>query len=142
MIAEPSMQGNKFDHNKRWVNLIILCQAVKPNHNLQYDIGTDFCIEDPVSTSFHLTINCPLIQEPQPLPDFQWNVTLNGTEILLDDQELSVLTENGSLTLNGTVNIGFDQTSTLDVTCEVSNIFGNDTVNTSISLCRKCFFPM
>ena len=122
------------------MNLIILCQAVKPNHNLQYDIGTDFCIEDPVNTSFHLTIDCPLTKELHSLPDFQWKVILNGTEILLDDHELSVLTENDRLALNGTVSIGFDQTSmTLDVTCEVSNRFGNDTANTSISLCSKCF---
>ena len=123
---------------------IILCQAVKPNHNLHYNIGTDFCIEDPVNTSFHLTINCPLTQVPQPLPDFQWNVTLNGIDLCCEELTsfgLSAYTENDTFTLNGTVSIGFDQMSTLDIICEVSNIFGNDTANTSISLCSKCFFP-
>ena len=107
-------------------------QADKPNHNLQYDIGTDFCIEDPVNVSFHLMINCLLTQELIASPKFQWTVTLNGRDLSYEE-----LTASGSstFTLNGTVNIGFGQK--IVVTCEVSNDFGSDTEKTLINKCGK-----
>ena len=94
-----------------------------------------------MNTSFHLTIYCPLTQEPLP-PEFQWKVTLNGLDLSYEEMTsfgLSSYMENDTFTLNGTVNI--NQTSTLDITCEVSsnnNMFGHDTEKTSISLCGKC----
>ena len=116
-------------------------QADKPNHNLEYDIGTDFCIEDPVNVSFHLMINCLLTQEPIASPKFQWNVTLNGTDLSyeeLTDFGLSAYTESSTFTLYGIVDIGFGQTSTLiAVTCEVSNDFGSNTEKTLINKCGK-----
>ena len=118
-------------------------QTVKPNHNLQYDIGTDFCIEDPVNTSFYLTINCPLTQEPLPSPEFQWNATLNGKdrsyEEILSTFGLSTMSyiENGTFSLSGTLNTEFDHASMINVTCKVSNDFGSDIERTSISLCSK-----
>ena len=123
------------------INMIyVLYHTDKPNHSLKYDIGTHFCIEDPVNTSFHLTINCPLTQELPTPPQFQWKVTLNGIDLSHEEIitfGLSVYTENDTFTLSGTISIGFDQTSILDVTCEVSNDFGNDTEKTSISMCSK-----
>ena len=94
-----------------------------------------------MNTTFHLIINCPLnlTQEPLPPPEFQWKVTLSGLDLSHEEMTsfgLNSYTENGTFSLNGTVNI--NQTSTLDVTCEVSNKFGNDTEKTSISLCGKC----
>ena len=122
------------------MNILIYLNLLtaKPNHNLQYNIGTDFCIEAPVNTTFQSTINCPLTQKPQLEPYFQWTVTLNGTNLSYEEITsfgLSVYANNGTFNLNGTISI--DQTSTLVVTCEVSNIFGNDTETTSISLCGK-----
>ena len=122
------------------MNMIFLL-ADKPNHSLQYDIGTDFCIEDPVNSSLHLTINCPLSREPNPEPNFEWNIALNGRDnntINLTRFVSSSDMENDTLTLNGMVNI--TQTSTLDITCEVSNRFGNDAEKTSISLCSKYMY--
>ena len=90
-----------------------------------------------MNTTF--TINCPLTQEPQPEPRFRWIVTLNGPGTDLSYEEITSfglnVYENDTFILNGTVNI--NQASTLVVTCEVSNTFGNDTETTSISLCGK-----
>ena len=104
--------------------------AVKPNHELEYNIGADFCVEDPMSTSFHSTITCLLVRDAIPPPDFRWNVTLNGTELTSNSEYV-----NDTLFLTGP--IGLDNTSTLEVICEVSNDFGSDSANTSISLCSK-----
>lgn len=116
-------------------------QADKPNHNLQYDIGAEFCIEDPVNISFHLMINCLLTQALQTPLQFQWNVTLNGRDLSQEELTsfgLSAYNESSTFTLDGVINIGFGQTSTLIiVTCEVSNDFGNDAKKTLINVCGK-----
>ena len=127
------------------INIYYVKNAVKPNHNLQYDIGTDFCIEDPVNTSFHLTINCPLTQEPLPLPEFWWIINLNGRDLSYEEIVsfgLSVYPGYGTFSLNGTVNTEFDDASMINITCEISNDFGNDTERTSIGLCSKLFLFM
>ena len=103
------------------------CTTVKPNHALQYNIGTNFCVEDPMSTSFHSTITCQLVEDPIPPPDFVWNVTLKGTELTSNSEY-----ENDILVLTGPIRL-----DTLEVICDVSNDFGSDTANTSISLCSK-----
>ena len=105
--------------------------TVKPNHELLYNIGTDYCVEDPMSTVFYSSITCELIQTALPQPEFLWNVTLNGTEL----SSSNVYCENDTLTLIGPIKL--DNTSTLDVTCDVSNIFGSDSAITSISLCSR-----
>ena len=102
---------------------------VKPNHELQYDVGTDFCVEDPMS--FQSIIICQLERDPIPAPDFMWNVTLNGIELHSDN----VYYENGTLNLTGPIRL--DNTSRIYVICDVTNDFGSDTANTSISLCSK-----
>lgn len=131
-------------------NILVIClirnvefvyiHAVKPNHDLQYNIGTDFCIEDPTN-NFHSMVICQLDQEPNPRPEFRWTTTLNRNNLSFDDLNnlsLSVSdTENDTIIINGTIMIGFDQNSTLDVTCEVANSIGKDTGKTSISLCSK-----
>ena len=82
------------------------------------------------------------MQEPWPPPQFQWNVTLNGSDLTNDLTSFVSISynvmENDTLIINGTVNI--DHASALDVTCEVSNMFGNDTKKTVIRLCGKCWF--
>ena len=81
--------------------------------------------------SFQSTIICRLEEDPIPEPEFMWNVTLNGTELPLD----SVYYENGTLNLNGTTML--DNTSAVNVICNVSNIFGWDIANTIITPCGK-----
>ena len=95
-----------------------------------------------MTSNFHSTINCSL-RTPLLQVNISWNVTLNGRDLLDDEMStfgLSVYDENDILILNGTINI--DQASTLDITCEVSNIHGNDTRKTSISLCSKCLIVL
>ena len=110
----------------------IIIVIVKPNHRLEYNVGTDFCVEDPMSTNFSSIIICLLEEEPIPPAEFVWNVTLDGTD--LDDNVYFY--ENGTLNLTGPVTVD-NTSSTIDVICHVSNIFGSDTANTSISLCGK-----
>ncbi len=110
--------------------------AVKPNHELQYNIGTDFCVEDPMNSKFYSTIICRLEEDALPTPEFLWNVTLNGTEFNSTFAS-NLYYENGrSLRIIGPIKL--DRTSTLDIICHVSNIFGIDTATTSVSLCGKC----
>ena len=116
----------------------LLYQVDKPNHDLQYDIGTDFCIEDPMNTSFHLTINCPLTQELLIPPHYQWSAFFNGISL----EEISTIgisahAETDTLTLSGIISVVFDQASKINITCEVSNVFGSDTEKTLISMCGK-----
>ena len=114
--------------------------VAKPNHKLLYTAGNDFCIEDPVHTSFHSKIVCPLVQEPLPPPEFQWRITLNESDLTLNFDDIAVYVDrtyrdSDTLIFSGTVFTELN--SVLNVTCDVSNSFGNDTGTTSISLCGK-----
>ena len=113
--------------------------TVKPNHELQYNIGTDFCVEDPMSLKSIIT--CQLEEDVLPTPEFLWNITVNGTD---SEVNFNLLTferdfyyENDSLRLVGPINLDLTSTLSLDIECYVSNMFGNDTATTSISLCGK-----
>ena len=117
--------------------------AVKPNHELQYNVGIDFCLEDPTSY-FQLMIICLLTQESQPPPEFRWTLILHNAILYLNSEDnimyhygLSVYQDNDTLTLNGTLTDGSDDNLSLDITCGVSNIYGYDSESTSISLCGK-----
>ena len=120
-------------------SLIII--TVKPNHELQYNIGTDFCVEDPMSSKFHSIITCQLEGDALPTPEFLWNVTVNGTDSEVKFNLLSFerdfYYENDSLRFVGPINFDLTSTLSLDIECYVSNMFGNDTATTSISLCGK-----
>ena len=116
------------------VNNKSLC-AAKPNHKLNYTVGTDFCLED---TSFPFVIICRLKEEPIPLPEFQWKIALNETDITVGDIEVSgTYFNNDTLTFSGSVITELDQYSILSVNCIASNFFGGDTGNTSIIICGK-----
>jgi lipoprotein NlpI len=88
-----------------------------------------------MSSMFHSTIICQLEEDSLPSPEFLWNITLNETEFNNLTFERNVFYENDSLRLIGPIKL--DLMSTLNVECHVSNIFGNDTAITSISLCGK-----
>lgn len=98
-----------------------------------------------MNSSFHLTIRCPLekFNDTQgSLPEFLWKVTLNRRDVSYEEMTslgISSSIENDTFTLNGTIDI--NQTSALDVTCEVSDMFGevHDRKNTSVSVCGKCY---
>ena len=113
----------------------------KPNHNLTYTAGTEFCLEDPVNTPFQITITCPLANEPQPPPMFHWSIyynIFNDSESDLDDSlpSLQVFNDNSdTLILIGTV--GLDGESTLSISCIVDNLYGYDVRTTEISPCGE-----
>ena len=114
---------------------IVLC-AAKPNHKLNYTVGTDFCLED---TSFPFVIICYLEDEPVPPPKFQWKITLNETDIIIGDIEVNgTYFDNDTLIFSGNAITELDQYSILRVTCIASNSFGSDTGNTNVKICGKC----
>ena len=116
------------------------CCAEKPNHNLMYSIGSDFCIEDPMNTPFLVTIMCRLENEPQPPPEFHWSILYNNTKVDLSGlSSLQVFNESDALYLSGTLELGesVSQSDSLTITCTVDNLYDNDTENTLISLCGK-----
>ena len=84
-----------------------------------------------MSTGFRSFIVCRLAEIALPLPEFLWNVTLNGTAL----PSSNVYHENDTLALIGPISL--NDTSTLDVICDVSNIFGIDSATTTISLCSR-----
>ena len=120
-------------------SLILLC-AEKPNHNLMYSIGSNFCIEDPMNSPFQVTIACPLENEPQPPPEFHWSILYDDTELDLDDSMmtsihgLNVVNRSDMLILKGIIGL---KLNTLSLGCVVDNQYGNDIENTSISVCGE-----
>lgn len=114
--------------------------ADKPNHHLQYEIGTDFCLEDPSKISTLLRIDCPLKREPLPKPIYEWTIVLNQeTEVNPEASNLQSLgvhmfgEDNRSINLNAT--IALRNYMTIIVRCTVENLFGNDTETTTIDVC-------
>ena len=122
---------------------VIKCCAAKPNHELLYTAGTDFCLEDSVQhISFGPIIVCPLVEKPIPPPCFKWKITLNETDLTFDEIEVymkdnGTYYENDTLVFSGNVFTELNYHSVLNISCDVSNSFGNDTRTTSISLCGK-----
>ena len=104
---------------------------------MQYNIGTDFCLEDP-TTNFYLWITCLLIQDPLPPPEFQWILNSRdlSSEVMYHYHGLSVYQDGNTLTLNGTLD-QLNNSLILDIICVVENMYGNDTESTSINLCGK-----
>ena len=103
-----------------------------------YSIGSDFCIEDPVQSPFQATVLCHLENEPQPPPEFYWILYYNDTDHELDAVSTGLQIFNKSdnvLTLSGTIELGEDVL--LTIACYVENQYGNDTENTTISLCGE-----
>ena len=111
----------------------------KPNHNLHYKIGTDFCLENPSSTNVLLRIDCPLERDPLPEPIYNWTMILNETEVNLKashQRSLGVHTfSEGSPSIDLNATIALRNYTTITVKCTVENLFGNDTETTTISVC-------
>ena len=83
-------------------------------------------------------ITCRLKEEPLPLPTFQWIITLNETDLAIAVGNITVngmYLDNDTLVFPGNVITELDQYSVLNVTCNVSNPFGNATRTTSIKIC-------
>ena len=126
--------------------ILVFTLAAKPNVKLEYNIGTSFCIEDPVNTSVQFTVICTLEELGVPTPDLQLNIFLDGTNLDSNNSNISIMilsTNNyaGNVTFNDTMivegTIQMDSQSTLLITCMVNNTFGTHIVTTSIRLCGK-----
>ena len=89
-----------------------------------------------MSSKFHSIITCQLEEDALPTPEFLWNITVNGTEFNFTF-ERGFYYKNDSLRLIGPIKFDLSSTLSLDIECYVSNMFGNDTATTSISLCGK-----
>ena len=113
---------------------LLIITAVKPNHELQYNIGTDFCVEDPMSSKFHSIITCQLEGDALPTPEFLWNITVNGTEFNSRDFHY----ENDNLSLTGPIKL--DLTSTLSLDMYQTYLETIQQLPPSVSVVRQCSY--
>ena len=115
---------------------------MRPNNELTYTIGTNFCLEDSfLNTMMNLTwlISCEHANQPTPKPNFRMTtvVVRNGTEF---DQVLENTNRNQtSYDLNATMHFLLQKDTALKVTCIVFNGFGSDNASTLIELCGNKF---
>lgn len=118
--------------------LFMIIIVVRPNINLSYAIGTDFCLEDADSLPNGIFVHCPITNAAIPHPHFLMTViraAADGTEI---EQLLSEQMDHLSLDRT-TLSALFDNDTTfVKITCNVSNIFGSDNRTTTIRVCGKC----
>ena len=115
----------------------------RPNHNLIYPIGVNFCIESEESFQCGVTIQCALKNDPRPRPNFTittTRVTNNGTKDLLNREiRNNVDQKTHQIVLEHTVlSLLFERdTALVNITCGVNNLYGNDTMTTSIQVCGE-----
>ena len=130
------MKGNFFNRFSNLVR-IIPCYAVNPNHDLNYTIGTNFCLEDsPLNRVINQTwfISCELANQPTPMPNFMMTTVVVKNEV---EMELTQMNRSWTLyDLNTTLDILLQEgTAAIKVTCIVFNEFGSDNASTIIELC-------
>ena len=133
-------------------NLFCLCynyNTVRPNHDLEYTIGTNFCLEtqSPLNTmmmSQIWVVSCQLANEPIPPPIFMTtievvNISMMTIEVVKNDSGIETELSMPNLVfydLNSTINSLLEQdTSAIRVTCIASNDFGSDYATTMIEPC-------
>ena len=118
---------------------------MRPNRDLNYTIGTNFCLEDPVLNmminqmqlmmNLRWTVSCQLANQPIPIPKFTMTIAVvrNGIEMEIP---MSVNQSWTSYDVNSTAYSLFQpDTTTIKVTCVVSNTFGSDNASTLIERC-------
>ena len=107
----------------------------RPNHDLLYTVGTDFCLEDMDTVLPIMTMECSLGNDPDPLPEFSFTVERmlsNNSEVLH-----SQISNDHILQLKGTTLLSLFNMDTMfiTVTCNVSNLFGSNDNTTVITVC-------
>ena len=113
---------------KYWSNIIA---TDRPNSELQYPIGANFCLEE--SEEYYFSISCSLQYHVNPAPRFQFYLTQNSTQ-LDENYTVNVISETSHVL---TVNRSFLLSESIEIICSVSNIHGNDSVMTSVRICGK-----
>ena len=142
VISTSEIRGN---HNtiECMSYLFCLCyyNTVRPNHDLKYAIGTNFCLEtqSPLNTmlSQYWVVLCQLSNQPIPPPIFMMTIEVVKTEIEIElSMPVDINPELVFYDLNSTINSLLEQdTSAIRVTCIVSNDFGSDNATTMIKPC-------
>lgn len=117
-----------FDHTANFIH------TVRPNHNLSYSIGTDFCLEHMESFQGGVFIYCQLSNSPFPAPKFNMIATRIG-----EDSSVELLNRmKGNIFLNKTIlKPLFENETVVNVSCRVSNSFGSDEMTTLIKACGE-----
>ena len=113
---------------KYWSNIIA---TDRPNSELQYPIGANFCLEE--SEEYYFSISCSLQYHVNPAPRFQFYLTQNSTQ-LDENYTVNVISETSRVL---TVNRSYLLSESIEIICSVSNIHGNDSVMTSVRICGK-----
>lgn len=89
-----------------------------------------------MNSPFEIMFTCPLVNEPQPSPEFHWSIFYNGTELEFDGlASINILNKTNMLNLSGTIELGEDVS--LNITCTVENVNDNDTESSVIRRCGK-----
>ena len=109
----------------------------RPNHNLSYSVGTNFCLEDMDSLLPNIALKCSLSNEPDPPPRFSFTVeriSLNFSSMEMLQMQTST---DDVLRLNETTLLSLfsADTQSVVVTCVVYNTFGSPKVATNITVC-------
>ena len=118
-----------------FITLEIATVTVRPNHDLSYAIGTDFCLEHVESFQGGINVHCHLSNVPVPAPTFNMTVATIG-----EDGTIKLLSRKSEiLFLNKTMlKTLFNNDSMVNVSCMVSNSFGSDILTTLIRVCGEC----
>ena len=128
----------------------IIYTIERPNHDLSYTVGIDFCLEDMDSVWPNMTLECLLAadNEPDPLPDFSFRVerilVSSSTGFETQQIHMQMPINDSILQLNETDLLSlFDvDTESINVTCIVSNTFGSDMATTVITVCGINFIAL
>ena len=114
--------------------------AGRPNHDLVYPIGVDFCLESAESFPLNVTIQCQLAESVFPLPILEISAaSSSGTDIKrqLAIASHEVMTYGISLSQDDLSSLFEDGGFPLIVTCVTRNDFGQDDESTNIHICCK-----
>ena len=109
----------------------------RPNHNLSYSVGTNFCLEDMDSLLPTITLECSLSNEPDPLPRFNFTVerislNFSSMEILQMQTSTDSVLQLNEIMLQSLFNA---DTESIVIICVVYNTFGILRVATNIIVC-------
>ena len=122
----------------------------RPNHDLSYVIGENFCLEDAESFPDGVTVKCPLANIPVPSPEYTITikrVANDGNEEMFLGRIL--ISNNGRISerrfeevhLHSQILSSLFDNDTdkfkVNITCQVYNLFGTDNMTTFIRICSE-----
>lgn len=117
---------------------VALCfsSADLPNHKLHYPVGVNFCLEDSIEV-IGVTVNCSLQTNINPVAEFNFIVTHNSQGVTLPlHGDVNVISES-SQSVTVAINVSLLLSGVISVNCDVSNVNGNDSASTNVTLCGE-----